>query len=67
MSETEGLQNRVWLALKDSLTNKYQHFEELVRECYRQQQLAFPSKELKAMFTRVEQKWVAKKSAKNAK
>jgi exonuclease VII large subunit len=64
MSDEEGLQPRVWLAMKDYLTNKYQHFEELVRECYRQQQLAFSSKELKDMYSRVEQKWAAKTTKK---
>jgi hypothetical protein len=64
LSVEEGLGPRVWVLAKDHVEGKYRHFEELIRDCYRQHALAFSAAELKDMFVRIEEKWSEKQMKK---
>lgn len=64
LSVEEGLGPRVWLLAKDHVEAKYRHFEDLIRDCYRQHSLSFSSTELKDMFGRAEDKWAEKQAKK---
>ena len=45
----EGLTTEVWDALTQYVVTKYQHFEDLVKKCYKGQQLSLTSKQLQEL------------------
>jgi len=58
LSPEEELLTTVWAELKDFMIKKYEHFEFLVSQCYKNQRLAFTSNDLITSFLHAETKYL---------